>query len=78
LSATTIQVKTETLERLKALKQYERETYETIINRLIDASEEGELSDEAIEGIKRGLDDIKAGRTGPIEKVAEELNIELE
>lgn len=43
----------------------------------MDEVEEGELTEEAIEGIKRGLKEISGGRTDSIEKAAGELQIKL-
>ena len=74
---TTIQVSSETLERLKSAKTYPRESYDEVINKTLDDIEEGELTDEAIADIKEGLDDIKAGRTHTIEAVAKELGVKL-
>ena len=39
ISKTTIQIKSKTLERLKKLKITKRESYDEIINRLIDENE---------------------------------------
>ena len=75
--ATTIQVKDRTLGRLKFFKEFGKESYDEIINKLIDEVEEGELTEAAKEGIMRGLADIKSGRTASIEKVAKELGIKL-
>ncbi len=75
--ATTIQIKDKTLGRLKFFKEFSRESYDEIINKLIDEVEEGELTEAAKRGIMRGLEDIKAGRTASIEKVAKELGIRL-
>ena len=74
---TTIQVKEETMERLKSRKQYGRESYDELINKLIDEVDEGELTDEAIESIKRGLDDIKKGRARSLQSVAKEFGVKL-
>lgn len=75
--ATTIQIKEKTLERLKYFKEYNKESYDEIINKLIDEAEEGNLTDEAIKGIKQGLRDVKEGRISKIEDVAKELGIKL-
>ncbi len=77
MEKTTIQINTNTLERLRALKRYERESYDEIVNSLIDESEDEELSKEEIEAIKRGLDDKRKGRTYSIEEVAKRLGIKL-
>jgi predicted CopG family antitoxin len=74
---TTIQVKGDTLERLKFFKAYNRESYDEVLNKLMDEKEEGKLTEEAIRGIQRGLRDVKAGRGKSIEQVAKELGIKL-
>lgn len=78
MEKTTIQISNETLNRLKSLKVVERQSYDDILNNLIDNNEEDEiLTEEEIEGIKRGLEDIKHGRTISIEKLAKEMGITL-
>lgn len=77
MEKTTIQINMKTLERLRALKRYERESYGEIVNSLINESEDEELSEEEIEAIKRGLDDKRKERTYSIEEVAKELGIKL-
>lgn len=75
---TTIQIGTKTLERLQYYKVYGKESYDEILNKLIDTIEEGELSSFAIEGILRGMEDIKAGKVKPIQAVAGKFGIALE
>ncbi len=77
MDKTTIQLNIETLERLKALKNFERQSYDELLNSLIDNIEEENLSQEEIEEIKKGLEDIKMGRITPIEQVAKELGVKL-
>jgi len=77
MGLTTIQVSSETLERLKSAKEYSRESYDDVINKILDDIEEGELTDEAIAKIKKGLDDIKAGRTISLEEAAKRLGVKL-
>ncbi len=74
---TTIQIRQDTLGKLKYFKQFEKESYDEIINKLIEAVEEGELRDEAIKGIGRGLIDVREGRTKPINELAKEMKIKL-
>ena len=62
METTTIQLKGETLERLKYFKEYSKESYNEILNKILDVLEEDELTDKAIEKIKNGLKDIKGGR----------------
>ena len=77
MEKTTIQINFETLERLKALKSMERQSYDEVLNNLIDNSEEENLSEEEIEDIKIALENVKRGKVKPIEQVAKELGITL-
>ena len=78
MEKTTIQVNLETLERLKALKNMERQSYDNLLNNLIDNCEEESLSEEEIEDIKTALENVKRGKVKPIEQVARELGITLQ
>ena len=77
MAKTTIQINFETLERLKALKNVERQSYDEVLNNLIDNCEEESLSEDEIEDIKLALENVKRGRVKPIEQVARELGITL-
>ena len=77
METTMIQVKRDTAEKLKKLKDYERQSYDELINKLIQMSEAEMLTEQEISEIKQGLDDIKAGRTRSIEEVAKDLGIRL-
>ncbi len=77
MEKTTIQINQNTLERLKNLKNFDRQPYDEILNNLIDNIEEEILSDEEIEEIKSALENIKQGKVKPIEQVAKELGISL-
>lgn len=72
---TTIQINLETLERLKSLKNVERQSYDDVLNNLIDGCEEENLSEDEINEIQRGLEDVKKGRVYSIESVAKELGV---
>ena len=74
---TTIQVKKDTLERLKFFKETTKESYDEIINKVLDEVEDGELSEETINDIRAGLMEIKQGKGEPIEKVAAEFGVKL-
>ena len=78
MEKTTIQINLETLEKLKMLKRYERESYDELLNNLIDESEEESLTDKEIEDIKEALENVKIGKVKPIEQVAKELGIVLQ
>jgi len=77
MEKTTIQVNVETLEKLKTLKHFEKQSYDELLNNLIDNCEEESLSEEEINEIQKGLEDVRLGRTIPIEQVAKELGIQL-
>jgi len=77
MEKTTIQINLGTLERLKSLKNIERESYDDVLNNLIDSCEEESLSEKEIEDIKTALENIKRGKVKPIEQVAKELGIIL-
>ena len=77
MEKTTIQINFETLKRLKALKNFERQSYDELLNNLIENSEQESLSEEEINEIQKGLEDVKKGKVYPIEIVARELGIAL-
>ena len=77
MEKTTIQINIETLKRLKSLKNVEKQSYDEVLNNLIDNSEEEILSEKEIEDIKIALENVKRGKIKPIEQVAKELGIIL-
>ena len=77
MEKTTIQINFKTLERLKSLKNFERQSYDEVLNILIDSCEDESLSEEEIEDIKIALENVKRGKVKPIEQVAKELGITL-
>ena len=78
MEKTTIQLNLNTLERLKILKNFQRQSYDDVLNNLIDNVEEEELSAEEIKEIKMALDNVRKGKTKPIEQVAKEMGISLD
>lgn len=77
MNTTTIQIKEGTLERLKYFKEYNKESYDELINKVIDEIEEGQLTDEALRDIVEAKKEIRAGKGQKIEDVASELGIKL-
>ncbi len=77
MDKTTVQISKETLDRLKVMKRHIRESYDEVLNYLIDEVQDEELSEEDIEDIKEALDEVKRGEVYPIEDVAKELGIIL-
>jgi predicted CopG family antitoxin len=75
--ATTIQIAGKTLERLKFFKQFAKESYDEVINKLLDEVEEGELSESSIRDIQAGLKEVRQGKGERIEDVARQLGVKL-
>ena len=62
---------------MKSLKNFERQSYDELLNSLINNCEEENLSEEEIDDIKIALENVKKGKVKPIEQVAKELGIIL-
>ena len=77
MEKTTIQINLETLKKLKSLKNFEKQSYDDVLNNLMDNCEEESLSEEEIEDIKAALENVKRGKVKPIEQIAKELGITL-
>ncbi len=74
MSMTMIKIRKDTAERLRALKEHERQTYDDVINKVIAAKAE-ELSQEDLQHIEAGLRDLKEGRVYSSKEVARRLKI---
>lgn len=70
---TTIQLSTELLNKLKARKLSDRETYEEVIENLIEDTME--LSKETIKDIEKSRAEIKRGEFYTLEEVKSELKL---
>lgn len=77
MEKTTIQLNISTVERLKSLKNFERQSYDELIINLVDNIEKENITEDEINEIQKGLEDVKKGRVYPIEAVARELGISL-
>ncbi|MBU1203519.1 MAG: hypothetical protein KKG60_00435 [Nanoarchaeota archaeon] len=77
MEKTTIQLNVGTLEKLKMLKKYERETYDEIVCNLVDDALEESLTDKEILEIQEALEEVKKGQVYSIEEVAKELGVLL-
>lgn len=77
MEKTTIQVNQQTLGRLKSLKQFERQSYDEVLNGIIDEIEEETLTGDEIREIQQALEDVKKGKVYSIEDVAKELGVRL-
>lgn len=77
MEKTTIQIDFSTLEKLKMLRAFERQSYDDVLNILIENQEQETLSDKEIEEIKVGLENVRKGETISIEDLARELGVKL-
>lgn len=77
MTKTTVQVSKETLNRLKMFKSHDRESYDFLLNKILDEAEEETLTDEEIGEIQEALENVKKGKVKPIEQVAKEIGIVL-
>jgi predicted transcriptional regulator len=77
---TTIQINAETKKRLLKFKEYARETYDEILNKLMSIiesiKEEGEFTEKTMKSIERGRKDIKKGRFYTTKQLLKELGVE--
>lgn len=77
MEKTTIQIGINTLERLKALKRFERESYDEVINFVVDDYEEEELTSNEIIEIQEALESVKRGEVYSFDEVLKEAGISL-
>lgn len=73
---TTIQVEEKIKHRLEELKAYSRETYNEVIERLIENNvDRGRLSENTLKNIELSLEDIRKGRVYTTKEVKKKLGI---
>jgi predicted transcriptional regulator len=76
METTTVLLKKSTKKRIEELKLNPRESINSVIERFIDmATDSQPLSKEEINGIKRSLKDIEAGRVRKMGDVAREMGL---
>ncbi|HVP95168.1 MAG TPA: hypothetical protein VMS89_08375 [Methanoregulaceae archaeon] len=74
---TTIVIRKDLKSRLDEVKIHPRETYNEVIERLIECLQDDEpLSADTLKAIEEGLEDIRNGRTIPMDEVMKDLGIE--
>ena len=74
--ATTIQIDRKVRDKLKQLKIHPRESYNNVVERLIELrTDEGELSEDTIRDIEKSLQDVRAGRTLSMNEVKKRLKM---
>jgi hypothetical protein len=76
MAQTTIQIHSTTKTRLEGVKTHPRETYDEVVNRLLDmACDEEPLSEETLRKIEEGIRDIRRGKTRTLDEISEEMGI---
>lgn len=76
-NTTTVCINLKVKERLDSLKFYKEESYNSVIERLVDMAFDDEpLSEEEIRSLEASLEDIKAGRVYSSEDVWKEIEEE--
>lgn len=76
MAQTTIQIQSGTKTRLEGVKTHPRETYDEVVNRLLDMACDLEpLSEETLKKIEEGIRDIRQGKTRTLEEISEEMGI---
>ncbi|OGI15481.1 hypothetical protein A3K63_01465 [Candidatus Micrarchaeota archaeon RBG_16_49_10] len=75
--ATTIQLENDTKDKLAKLRAYPEETYNQVITRLINLSEDEMeiLDEETLKDIEEAIEDIKAGRVYTHEEMKKRLGL---
>ena len=77
MTSTTIQISSGTKQVLDSLKDFPRETYENVINKLVGivAEENMELSEQTKKDIDTARKEIKAGKFHTAEEVKKRLGL---
>jgi predicted transcriptional regulator len=76
MEQSTIKLSKKLKNELRKQMNHSRETYETVIARLLKNTQEDEvLSEEVIKNIEEGIADIKAGRVYTSDQVKKKLGI---
>ncbi len=76
MDTTTVLLKKGTRKKLEAFKLNSRESIDSVVDRLMDMATDYEpLSKEEIEGIKKSLKDIEAGKVYKLNDVAKKMGL---
>lgn len=76
MEQSTIKISKKIKKELKKQMNHSRETYESIIVRLLKFSQQDDiLTKEVIKNIEQGISDIKAGRIYTTEQLNKELDM---
>jgi len=74
---TSIQLENKTKARLEKMKAFPKESYNDVVNRLLNVAEddEGVLSQQTIKNIEKSLAEIKAGKVLSHKDVKQKLGL---
>lgn len=74
---TSIQLENKTKARLERLKSFPKESYDDVVNRLLNMAEddEGILSKQTIKNMEKSLTEIKAGKVVSHKDVKQKLGL---
>lgn len=74
---TSIQLENKTKTRLEKMKAFPKESYNDVVNRLLNVAEddEGVLSQQTIKNIEKSLAEIKAGKVLSHKDVKQKLGL---
>jgi predicted transcriptional regulator len=76
-AATTIYIREDLKTRLNDLKRSKKESYNDVIERLVNLAVDDEpLDEEIIRGLEESLDDIRKGNLIPEEEIKAEFGVE--
>ena len=76
MEMTTIQLEKNTLNKLKILKEYNRESYNEVINKLIKIKEMSEL--QLTEQTKKDIDEARKEKGIPLSEAIRELGVKID
>jgi len=76
MEITTVQLEKNTLSKLKKFKEYNRESYNEVINKLMKFKEMSEL--KLTEQTKKDIDEARKEKGIPLSEAIKELGVEID
>lgn len=62
MNTTTVRLKSQVKKRLESLKNFDNESFDEVVNRLINVYSDTALEEDEIKQIRASLEDIEKGR----------------
>ena len=74
---TSIQLENKTKARLNKMKAFPKESYNDVVNRLLNVAEddEGVLSSQTIKDLEKALAEVKSGKTIPHSQIKKKYGL---